>query len=54
MRISIFLAVAADIEAVSGACFAQCKPTGSSATARDDAVAEKLWTVSARLTGLAR
>jgi hypothetical protein len=41
------------LDRVSGNYFANCRAARPSAAARDDAAAERLWRVSAGLTGLA-
>ncbi len=50
---SIYLASSPEVEGLSGVYFANCKPHASSAEARDDQVAARLWTLSEELTGLA-
>ena len=51
-RTSIYLASSPEVERVTGAYFANCKEVKPSAAALDDAVAERLWRVSAELTAL--
>jgi NAD(P)-dependent dehydrogenase (short-subunit alcohol dehydrogenase family) len=45
-RTSIYLASSPDVANVTGKYFVKCKARNPSATARDDAAAKKLWTVS--------
>lgn len=49
---SIYCAISKDIETTSGVYFSDCKPKECSPLGKDDEVAEKLWKVSAKLTGL--
>jgi len=51
-KTSIYLASSPEVERVTGAYFANCKEVKPSAAALDDAVAERLWRVSAELTAL--
>ena len=51
-RTSIYLASSPEVEKVSGEYFDKCKRDTPSAEARDDAAAEKLWTMSLQMTGL--
>jgi len=51
-RTSIYLASSPEVEGISGEYFANCKKTTPSRAAQDDAVAEKLWTVSAKMCGI--
>jgi retinol dehydrogenase 12 len=51
-RTSVYLASAPEVESVSGEYFANCKKKKPTPQAQDDAAAEKLWTVSAEMTGL--
>lgn len=48
----VYLAAAPDVAGVSGEYFSDREPVEPSATARDDALAEALWTESERLTGV--
>jgi NAD(P)-dependent dehydrogenase (short-subunit alcohol dehydrogenase family) len=50
----VHLAVSPEVAGSSGLYFDDDKPREPSALARDDAVAERLWTESARLTGTDR
>jgi hypothetical protein len=47
----IYLASSSDIEGISGKYFIDCKPARSSAESYDTGIAQKLWEVSARMTG---
>ena len=47
----VWLASSPDVERVSGQCFKDARPVRTSARSRDRALAERLWEVSARLTG---
>src|SRR6266699_54832 len=49
---SVYLASSPDVEGVSGKYFSDCKETRSSKESYDDAVAQRLWEVSAELTKL--
>ena len=49
---SLYLATSPEVADVSGLYFVKCKPAKTSRNALDDAAAERLWRVSARLTGL--
>ncbi len=49
---SIYLASSPDLEGVTGRYFANCKPKASSKRSHDEAVAARLWQVSADLVGL--
>lgn len=51
-RTSIYLASSPEVESVSGEYFYKCRPRKASAAARDDALAERLWQVSEKLTGV--
>lgn len=51
-RTSVYLAASSEVENVSGGYFINEKPAEPSPEARDDTAAERLWTVSAQLTGL--
>lgn len=48
----VYLAAAPEVAGVSGEYFSDCEPVEPSATARDDDLAEALWTESERLTGV--
>lgn len=48
----VYLAVDDDVGDVTGAYFRDCQRVDPSATARDDDLAERLWTASERLTGV--
>lgn len=52
-RTTVYLATAAALEGVSGGYFIDEKPAETSPEAQDDAAAERLWAVSAKLAGLA-
>ena len=52
-RTSVYAASSPDLEGVSGRFFANSRPARTSAAADDRALAERLWTVSAQLVGLA-
>jgi NAD(P)-dependent dehydrogenase (short-subunit alcohol dehydrogenase family) len=52
-RTSVHLASSPKVAGVSGEYFANCKPASSSKESRDPEVAEQLWEISERLTGLA-
>jgi NAD(P)-dependent dehydrogenase (short-subunit alcohol dehydrogenase family) len=47
---TVHLAVAEELENVSGKYFADCKETRSSLRSRDEKLAQKLWTLSEKLT----
>jgi NAD(P)-dependent dehydrogenase (short-subunit alcohol dehydrogenase family) len=49
----IYLASSPDVAGISGQFFSKCKAVVPSARALDDAAAERLWDVSAKLTGSA-
>ncbi len=49
---SVYLASSPDVEGVSGKYFSDCKEVRSSKESYDDAVAQRLWEVSAELTKL--
>lgn len=51
-RTSLFLSTSPSVDGVSGTYFAKCRPREPSKAARDDAAAERLWAVSARMVGL--
>ena len=51
-RTSLFLATASDPTPYHGAYLIDSKPAQPDPAARDDALAERLWTESARLVGL--
>lgn len=50
---SIHLASSPEVDGVSGGYFVGCRPARPSGRSRDDAVAARLWQVSAELVGLA-
>lgn len=50
---TIHLATSPDVQAVSGAYFANCRPKTPSAAARDDVAALRLWELSESLTRIA-
>jgi hypothetical protein len=49
---SIYLASSPDVEGVSGQYFKAKKPIRSSSKSYDEAVAKRLWAISAELVGL--
>jgi retinol dehydrogenase 14 len=49
---SVYLASAPDLEQVTGRYFVNSKPKSSSRRSYDEAVAARLWAVSADLVGL--
>lgn len=51
-RTSIHLALAAEVEGISGRYFVKSKPAKSSGRSHDRDAQERLWEISARLTGL--
>lgn len=51
-RTSIYLASSPDVEGVSGKYFIKCKEAKSSSASYDEAAQERLWKVSAELTGV--
>jgi retinol dehydrogenase-12 len=51
-RTSVYLASSPDVDGISGEYFYQCKVAKPSNAALDAAAAERLWNVSAELTGL--
>lgn len=50
---SVFLATSSEVDGVSGRYFANRKELEPAAPARDDQAAERLWTISEEMTGLA-
>ncbi len=50
-KTQIYLASSAEVEGVTGKYFEKCEPKRSSEASYDDAIARKLWEVSARITG---
>jgi NAD(P)-dependent dehydrogenase (short-subunit alcohol dehydrogenase family) len=52
-RTSIYLATSPEVETVSGRYFYRERPDVSSPQSRDRATADRLWTLSERMTGLA-
>jgi NAD(P)-dependent dehydrogenase (short-subunit alcohol dehydrogenase family) len=51
-RTSVFLAASPEVAAVTGRYFKDTRPAEPAATARDEASQERLWEISARLSGL--
>lgn len=51
---TLYLAVADEVEHVSGHYFSDCKPAAISLLAADDQNAKDLWEESVRLTGLSK
>jgi NAD(P)-dependent dehydrogenase (short-subunit alcohol dehydrogenase family) len=51
-RTPVYVATAADIEGVTGKYFVNARPVSSSRASYDRSAAERLWRVSAELTGL--
>ena len=51
-RTSVYLASSPEVEGHSGGYYVKCKPAPMSDEARDDALAERLWTKSCQLVGL--
>jgi retinol dehydrogenase-12 len=49
----VYLATSAAVQGASGGYYFDCQPTQPSAAAQDDAAAEQLWRVSAKLVGIA-
>ncbi len=52
-KTSIYLASAPDVAGVNGQYFSECRPVEPSAAARDHEAQEKLWEISAAMTGVA-
>jgi hypothetical protein len=50
---SVYAATSPELEGVSGQLFINSRPARTSATAIDRTLAQRLWTVSAQLVGLA-
>lgn len=50
---SVYLASSPDVSGMSGMYFVNCKPVRSSAASRDVAAQQRLWQISAELSGLA-
>ena len=48
----IYLASSDDVAKTTGLYFYKCKPVEPSKLAQDDAVAERLWTETAKLAGI--
>ncbi len=48
----VYLATSPEVEGVSGLYYADCMPQNPSAAAQNDADAQRLWAVSAEMTGL--
>jgi NAD(P)-dependent dehydrogenase (short-subunit alcohol dehydrogenase family) len=51
-RTSVYLSSSPEVEGVSGQYFIKCRPKKPSGDARDEQLAERLWQVSAELTGV--
>jgi NAD(P)-dependent dehydrogenase (short-subunit alcohol dehydrogenase family) len=51
-RTSVYLASSPEVDGVSGQYFIKCRPKKPSRDARDEQLAERLWQVSAELTGV--
>lgn len=51
-RTSVYLASSPEVEGVTGKYFAKCKEAKSSALSHDRDAQERLWTISAELTGV--
>jgi retinol dehydrogenase 12 len=51
-RTSLYLATSPQVEGISGGYYARCRPVAPSVASQSDEDAERLWQVSARLTGL--
>lgn len=51
-RTSVYLASSPEVEGVTGEYFIKCRKAKPSRDARDEALAERLWQVSAELTGV--
>jgi hypothetical protein len=51
-RTSVYLASSPDVEGISGQYFVKQKPVASSPQSRDQAAAERLWRLSAEMTGV--
>jgi len=51
-RTSVYLSSSPEVEGVSGQYFIKCRPKKPSRDARDEQLAERLWQVSAELTGV--
>jgi retinol dehydrogenase 12 len=51
-RTSVYLSSSPEVEGVSGQYFIKCRPAKPSREARDEQLAERLWQVSAELTGV--
>lgn len=49
---SIYLAASPEVEGVTGKYFVDCKPVRSDPASYDQTVAERLWEISAEMTGL--
>jgi hypothetical protein len=49
---SIYLAISPDVESTTGAYFTDKRAVSSSQASYDEAAAERLWEISAELTGL--
>jgi retinol dehydrogenase 12 len=51
-RTQIYLASSPEVEGKSGLYWVKCRPARASAASRDEAAAERLWQISAQMTGL--
>ena len=51
-RTSLHVATAPKLDGVSGRYFAKCRETPSSARSRDEALQERVWTLSRRQVGI--
>jgi retinol dehydrogenase 12 len=51
-RTSVYLSSSPEVEGVSGQYFIKCRPKKPSGDAREEQLAERLWQVSAELTGV--
>jgi NAD(P)-dependent dehydrogenase (short-subunit alcohol dehydrogenase family) len=51
-KTSIYLASSPEVEGVTGKYFTECKPAASSDSSNDAAVQERLWQVTAQMTGV--
>jgi retinol dehydrogenase 12 len=51
-RTSVYLSSSPEVEGVSGQYFIKCRPAKPSRAGRDEQLAERLWQVSAQLTGV--
>jgi hypothetical protein len=51
-RTPVYLATSSEVEGVTGKYFYKCREVSSSEASHDEAVARRLWQVSAEMTGL--